>query len=90
MVNVDHRSLAFPNTMARIVAVNQQLANDLQALPFGGMQMRNRVIQFNPALATEVLMWLTNMPAANQAAFDHFSRSSTTTRTGCPFKGSAT
>src|SRR5262249_3358481 len=58
--------------LPRLAAMNQQLAADLQAMPGGDMQMRNRFIHFNPALAAEVMLWLTNGPVAIQAAFEHF------------------
>jgi hypothetical protein len=71
-VNVDTLSALLPGTLGRLAAMNQRLATDLQAIPGGDMQLRNRFIHFNAALAAEVMVWFMNGPVANQSAFDHF------------------
>ncbi len=71
-VNVDTLSALLPGTLGRLAAMNQRLASDLQAMPGGDMQLRNRFIHFNAALAAEVMVWFMNGPVANQSAFDHF------------------
>ena len=71
-VNVDTLAAMLPGTLDRLVAMNPRLGNDLREMPAGDMQLRNRFIHFNAALAAEVMVWLMNGPVANQSAFDHF------------------
>jgi hypothetical protein len=60
-----------PDSVAKLPAQNPAVVEALkQATP--DLTLRNRFVQHNSALVTEVLHHLMGMPVANQSAFDYF------------------
>ncbi len=55
-----------PTGLAQIERINQQLHADVSKndQPLR-MDLRNRFAQYNPALVTEIMFWLQNLPSAN-------------------------